>query len=339
MSPRTAGRAARAGASWIPIDAEAEWTSALDGVPHSIVHTWGYCRAIWLTSRRPTHLYVDETDGVRVVCPLAEREFAGARDVVTPYGFGGFVGTADAAGFPARWRASATRMGYVCGYVGLHPTLSRDAYAAPAELVFQKTVFVLDLTRSERDLLAALSENRRRQLRTLDPEAAGLVADREAAADFLVSEYAPFMDRKAAAPVYRFSRGTLRALCDLEGVVVVAACRTGRVEAAAMFGYTAHAGDYLFGVSLPGAEHHSTRLVWWGAMTLRQRGVPSLNLGGGVREGDRLAEFKRRFGGREIPFQALRQVFRPRQYAALCARAGVARDDATTYFPPYHGPR
>ena len=46
-------------------------------------------------------------------------------------------------------------------------------------------------------------------------------------------------------------------------------------------------------------------------------GIPFLNLGGGVRDGDTLAEFKRRFGGLELPLKSLRQIYRPDEYAVL----------------------
>jgi hypothetical protein len=325
-------------AQCVPVEDGVAWTAALEGVPHSIVHTWGYTRAIWLSARRPTYLYVDETADARVACPLAEREFAGRPDVVTPYGVGGFVGSGAPAGFAARWRTFALRRGYVCGYVGLHPLFYRVDWYDPAEVVVEKTLFVLDLRRTERELFDALSANRRRQLRRAEARpGTPLVEDRDAVAEFLTTRYAEFMDRRRAAPIYRFSAETMRALCNLDNVLLVGAGGVGGVEAAVMLGFTPSGGDYLFGVSLPGGERHSTRLLWWGAMMLRQRGVPWFNLGGGVREGDHLGEFKRRFAGTPLPLRALRQVFRPRDYAVLCRRAGV--DTAAAYFPAYHAPR
>jgi hypothetical protein len=67
---------------------------------------------------------------------------------------------------------------------------------------------------------------------------------------------------------------------------------------------------------------------------LRALGVTSLNLGGGIREGDDLAEFKRRFGAAELPLVSLRQVYRQDEYERLCREAGVT-SHRSAWFPPY----
>jgi hypothetical protein len=96
-------------------------------------------------------------------------------------------------------------------------------------------------------------------------------------------------------------------------------------------------GDYLFGVALPEGRRHAARLLWCGIERLRSLGVPALNLGGGSRPGDGIAEFKRRFGAREVPLVALREVYRPDTFQALCRAAG-AEPGGGGYFPPYHSP-
>jgi hypothetical protein len=62
--------------------------------------------------------------------------------------------------------------------------------------------------------------------------------------------------------------------------------------------------------------------------------VEWLNLGGGIRPGDDLAEFKRRFGAVELPLASLRQVYRADAYEELCRAAGVTSERAG-WFPPY----
>jgi hypothetical protein len=108
------------------------------------------------------------------------------------------------------------------------------------------------------------------------------------------------------------------------------------VEAVVVFGYTAWVADYLFGVALPHGRQHSARLLWSGVERLHALGVPLLNLGGGARPNDGIAEFKRRFGARELPLMSLQQVYRPEVFRALCLAAGVEPDGG--YFPPYHAP-
>jgi hypothetical protein len=62
-----------------------------------------------------------------------------------------------------------------------------------------------------------------------------------------------------------------------------------------------------------------------------------LNLGGGVKENDGVAEFKRRFGADEVPLRNVKQVYRRDIYEELCAEAGVD-PHASAYFPAYRDP-
>ena len=321
----------------IPIDAEREWSSALAGLPHSIVHTWEYCSAIQRSSGQPTFLYCHERQGSRVVCPIAERAYSGLPDVVTPYGIGGFTGATDRAGIDEDWRAFAARRGYVAGYLGLSPLFGGRLADSP-DARLEKTLYVMNLNLSEAELFGRLSTNRQRQVRRFAGQSDELITDRGRVADFFVNEYSSFMQRKSAAPVYRLTRDSLRQLCDLGNVVLAGGGRGGRVQAAAMFGWTPFSGDYLFGLSLAGDQHYAAPLLWWGAMTLKRLGVPFLMLGGGIREGDALAEFKRRFGGLALPLKALRQVYRPGVYEELCRVANADVDARDGYFPAYHKP-
>jgi hypothetical protein len=68
---------------------------------------------------------------------------------------------------------------------------------------------------------------------------------------------------------------------------------------------------------------------------LADRGAPACNLGGGIREGDGLSDFKRRLGGEPVPIPVLRQIFDAPRYQALCATAGCD-PDKTDFFPAYY---
>ena len=53
-----------------------------------------------LTTGFRTYLYCFETENIRIVCPIAEREFDGYIDIVTPYGFPALSGTMIVHSFP-----------------------------------------------------------------------------------------------------------------------------------------------------------------------------------------------------------------------------------------------
>ena len=112
----------------IPIEAPGPWNDALCGIPHAFAHTWESCYAMRLTTGYPTYLYCFENASVRIVCPIAERRSDEGIDIVTPYGFSGFAGTADCTDFPRYWREFVRERGYIAGYISLNPALENRSY-------------------------------------------------------------------------------------------------------------------------------------------------------------------------------------------------------------------
>jgi hypothetical protein len=318
----------------IPLSERERWTEVLSALPHGHAHTWAFSRAIQLTSGLTTYLYVHEDDDAHVACVLAERESQGSVDVTTPYGFGGFTGTGHGERFAGAWAEFARSQGWVCGYIALNPLFCGGNGFAPEEVHVHNQLYVMDLRGSDEEVRARLSQNRRRQLRDWAAAAPALEHDRERLTGFLLSTYSEFFARKGAGAATDLSEQTMAAIAALDDVVMVGAGRGGTLESVAVFGHTAHAGDYLFNVSVPGGERHAVHLIWSGVERLRELGVPRLNLGGGIRERDDLAEFKRRFGAAELPLTSLRQVYRPSAFEELCRAAGVS-GDRSGWFPPY----
>jgi hypothetical protein len=306
------------------------WEAALSGVPHVFAHTWDNCHAMSASNGYRTFLFCVDSSDARVVCPLAERPIDSDVDVVTPYGLSGVVGSGDCPTFRDRWWEFAMSRAYVCAYLLLSPVLPNGTNFP--EAAHHKVVFVMDLEPGEDELFSRLSSNRRRQIRRADD--GSLVTDPARLADFFVAIYPEFMARRHAAGVFRLTERSLRALCDSPRTLLLGAQEGGRLRAVSLFGFTDYAADFLFNASLPGQESWSTALIWAAIRELKGLGVPTLNLGGGVSEGDSLAEFKRRFGAKQVPLRHVKQVYRPTRYRELCRRVG-ADPTAPGYFPAY----
>ncbi|HEV2852072.1 MAG TPA: hypothetical protein VHC97_04635 [Thermoanaerobaculia bacterium] len=312
----------------IPLAAPDAWREALRDVPHEVWHTWEHCAALALTVPHEIFLYRYEAGPVRVVAPLLERRLGPHVDIATLPGFAGFVATSGDPDFPRHWEGFARDRGYVCGYLGLHPFLGDPLDFDPLE--GSNSVYVLDLRRGPDALFAALDRNRRRQLKDWEQTSAGLLRDRDELTGFLVREYPAFLERIGASSAYRRSPETLERLCNLENVLLVGAGEGGEVEAVHVFAWTPHAGTSLFSVSRPEGRRYTTTLLWQGVQELVARGVPLLNLGGGVREDDGVARAKQRFGAARLPLRCSKQVYQPEVYTELCR--GHA---ANGYFPAY----
>lgn len=328
----------------ISINEAQAWREALTGIPHAFAHTWEYVKAwsLWFDSKvsgqaKPAiWLYVFEQAGARRVCPLAERVWHGRRDIVTPYGFSGFAGQGECADSMTHWRRFAAERDWVCGYIGLHPILDDWSYEPASQVQIANHVYELDLTQSETQLAAGLSRNVRERLRDWRSSGARLVYDQERLRQFFIAQYHSFTRRVGASAAYDFSIATLDELISLERVFLIGAENSrAEMEAVSVFGYTAHCGEYLFNVSLPEGRYHSAALLWEGLLQLKSRTVPVANLGGGIRAGDGLDQFKARFGGRRRPLRALKQIYQPEAYLACCREAGVDPLAQEGYFPPY----
>lgn len=324
----------------IPITDRQSWQQALNGLPHALAHTWEYNHALSLRESSAGGgiiLWHFSSSGCRAVCPLLVRSYGGQRDVITPYGFSGFAADSDETDFLAALREQAAREGWVCGYLGLHPVLDKRIYAAD-ELHAASNIYALDLRQSEAGLYAAMSSNIHQKLTAWERSAAGLSFNQSECRSFFMREYRPFIRRVGAAAGYDFPPAVLAALCEHPGILMIGGGAL-ELEAVSVFGWTRDCGEYLFNVSTESGRRHSARLIWEGMRELKRRGVPVLNLGGGIRPGDGLAQFKARFGGFSLPLRALKQVYANTDFERLCLATGADAGVREGWFPPYRSPR
>ena len=316
----------------ISVRAGSAWTEALRDLPHAFHHTWEYAHAMHLTTGYPTFLYHLRDGSKRLVCPLVERSFGGHVDIATPSGLSGFAGTIDWARAAPYWAEFARERSYVSGYIGLHPLFEPSGVAELAEP--HNTIYVLDLNVGSDELIRRMDANRRRQLRGWDERADGFVSDRDAIGHFMAENYGPFMRRVGAREPYLSTRA-VHFLCDCACSIAIATRSTRGLDAAALFGWTPHGGEFLINVATVDGRRKATDLIWYGAKALMSKNIACLNLGGGAREGDAIALAKQRYRPRRLPLRALRQVYRPDLYTELCNEAGVSRTGTAGYFPAY----
>jgi hypothetical protein len=322
----------------IPLESPSEWKEALQGIPHAFAHTWESCQAMYLSSGYKTFLYSYQSGDVRIVCPLAERPFGDYLDIVTPYGFSGFIGNSDCPDFPEHFRQYMQQKGYVCSYIAQNPLFENDSYLEPAAVFQMSHVYILDLRLSADALFENLSTNRRRQLKDWDRITAGVLFGEDRLADFFIEKFNSLMREKNASDVYQLSEKTLTSLVGLDNVFLVGVEEAGEIVAVMLFAHTAELADYLFGMALERGRRHSAALLWYGIKQLKTLKVPFMNLGGGITADDGVADFKRRFGGKKVMSHCLKQVYAGQIYGDLCRSVGADPDRLSGYFPAYRSP-
>jgi len=319
----------------IPLSDAMAWNSAVKEVPHAFGHTWESCYAMSLTTAMPTYLYQFAMGDTRIVCPIGERLYQGYTDIVTPYGFSGFTGNANCSEFDEHWKAFARDRNYVCGYIGLNPIFENPSYLCERECYAYNSLYVLDLTKTIKELFDRLSHNRKQQLRRFDKQQYKFVDDKSALKNFFVQHYSAFFESRGASGVYAFSKETMSSLIDSGAVFIVGVTSATELEAVSVFAYTPHGAEYLFNVSLPQGRQHTTALIWFAVQHLQTMKVPLLNLGGGVSENDAIAQFKQFFGPQRYALRCSKQVFQPDKYQTLCMAANKDPADRSGFFPAY----
>lgn len=317
----------------ISISERNKWTAVLQHLPHAFGHTWESCYAMSLTTGLNTYLYHYENKGVHIVCPLSERSYKGYTDVFTPYGFSGFVSNQELAEFSTIWKKFAEEKSYVCGYIGMNPFLEGIFRGFKAETTSVNDLYALDLKLSMDQLFSNLSTNRKRQVKKHYDILSTFTQDKSILKPFFLLNFHNFFKDRNANLFSSFTEDTLKALLDLECVILIGKIIDGKVEAVSVFAYTSYVAEYLFNISIPVGKVHTASLLWEGIRVLKELGVPMLNLGGGLKRGDSLSEFKERFGSQKFPHTVLKQVYNKRIYKELCESAGVS--DEEQYFPPY----
>ena len=331
---------------WIPLAEADRWRAALAGIDHGFTHLPEYSAAAAQVSGHAAGLWVWEGEAGRAVCALLRRPSPGGGfDVVTPFGFSGFACAAQAGdGIPPGLEASWTRFwkdaGAVCAYVQFSPW--RDAAAWQAGLPgFEgmlresRECFLWDLQPDPDRLALGMAPKHRQLLHKWQRESAGLCWDPTRLRPAFDRLYAQFVERRGIAPAYRFGPAAMDALSGAPGVLWVGALDNGgQVEAVTVFLHHAGRADSFLNAATPEGRWHSRGLYWQGALALRNLGVRSLNLGGGVADEDELARFKQRLGATPRRTVALHQVFDGSAYARACATAGLAQP-ATQRFPPW----
>ena len=310
-----------------------------------------YARSAYLAASsiiepgRPRLLAVEDASGT-VVFPVLVRDIPGGhglRDITTPYGYGGPLGSGVAPpwkSFSQAYAGWCERTRVVSTFIRFHPLYANHADARSAELVPLSGVIGWRVG-AGRDLWAGLHPHHRRLLRKA--KASGIRTSIVEAPESLAAFrrlYETTMRRLGAASFYFFEREYWDAFeRDLrQQLVLVESALDGRVVASVLCLASAPWLHYHLGASdetgrATGASHLA---LFVAAQWAQQRGYSVFNLGGGVGgEDDTLMKFKARFDpGGILPSFIGKQVNDPVAYREL---SGSEEDGS--FFPVYRARR
>ncbi|HEX6666044.1 MAG TPA: GNAT family N-acetyltransferase [Solirubrobacterales bacterium] len=300
----------------------------------------------FLDAEAATHTLRIETDEGDLVAPLIVREIGDGRDrdAISPYGYPGLASTSPPSG------RTSSRI------PGRSTTSTGDGPVDPDAIDFSATGLVsvfLRHTLGEPPLAGATERNvvqiadpalppksrpsdRRQVRRNLE---AGYELELVPAAETTAAQRATFLDlyeqtmrRTDAAPHYFFGPAYFDRILEAERTWVALALAPGGEPAAASI---ATVSDGCLHYYLSGSADSHLRDSPMKNVVARlvehsvELGLP-LNLGGGIRRGDALEEFKRGFANREQAWHSSEIVCDRERYEQLSAGR-----ESTGFFPAY----
>jgi hypothetical protein len=292
-----------------------------------------------LATNYPTYLYVFEESNMRVVCPIAERKYRDFTDIVTPYGFSGFISNKPYSKFSDYWDKFTQKKKYICGFFTINPLLY-DQHLFSNKIEYRyNDLFIINLSLSSKNLFRNLSTNRKRQLKNFSKVVKNIYENKNDLIDFFLDNYQNFFIIRNANSLFKFSEDAMTFLLSNENVHLYGIKDGEKVTAVSVFATTRYTSDYLFNISLPEGRPYSAALIWYATLKMKSLGVRYLNLGGGVTQNDNIAEFKRRFGAEKYPLKSIKQVYNTDVYKQLCGEINANPNDYSGYFPAYHDPK
>lgn len=302
------------------------------GIP---AHSYGLAAALAQSGIAPRLALVRTAEG-GMVLPHVERSWQGTTDICTWLSVSGARLWGDPVPALAAWDAHARACGWVASYIQVEPDSLQPGIPG---LTAGSPVLTMDLAAP--DVLAGASRTVHRGIRRAIAMGVRLEEERAVLADAFVRLYPPAMARLGASAAYDLPPDALRALALAPDALVLGAALGSELHAVTVFPAShGQAESFLTAGSAEGRELSA----WLYAQFLercRAMGVRRVNLGGGVRPGDGVYQFKARFGGTPRPLGVLRLIHDPATYAALCAAAGVdpGPKPGGGWFPAYRAPR
>jgi hypothetical protein len=305
---------------------EREWETLGDGDPY---FRPAFLRAAALAEEAEMAAFGDG----ELLYPFLVRPLPGGRcDITSAYGFGGPFGTGR-PGWRKAFRNVCAERGVVSEFVRFHPVRGNQALAGDdLTLSHIQEMVVLDLDGDDDELVRRMVPQARNKLRKA--LRAGLAAEPSRDLERFWRMYTEAMRAVGARESYLFGLEYFEALDGLgDGLLMLDAG-----QAAALFLSGAGAMHYFLAASTAeGRRNAAANLVIYEAMRrARDGGVEVLNLGGGLRDGDALQDFKQSFGPGRAPYHVGSAVHDEEAYRELAEQAGVAVDD--DYFPAYRKP-
>ena len=228
----------------------------------------------------------------------------------------------------AAWRGYAESRQWVAGFLQFEPETDVTGIAGAED---GNVVMLLDIGCP--DPWVGIAAKSRYKIRRMDAMGVRLVEDREKLVGLISLLYGATMKRTGAASAYRLADATLRAMAGSREHLVLGAECGGEVIAIMVFPVSGERAEYHICASTVQGRDATAWLMWQAIVRLKAMGVRQLNLGGGVRPGDGLYDFKLKFGAVPKLLHQVKQIYDAVAYENFCRAERTSADER--WFPAY----
>jgi len=259
-----------------------------------------------------------------------------AYDAITPYGYCGFSQALTQLTL-TKLSAFLRENAIIAAYFLLHPLCNTDELAAFGEhyqLSHAHHAYLINLKQPLDSIINAWSNHHKRHLRKLLQKNMTPIFDKDQLTELFIAYYKKNCHEKSMSSVYHFSEQTLRELLSLKEAKLIGFFDGQDICAISCFLVNNYQAEYFLNASSREGRNYS-RLIFFNAVKLfKEHGCQWLNLGGGIKDNDKLSWFKSQLGTIPISVKQLKLVLDQDKYRKLCSQAKTAAN-FDNYFPSY----
>lgn len=325
----------------VALSSPEEWKNSLINFDHSYFHTWEYANLISTDSDKHVYLLLIYFEDIIVLTTYSIREkVENYKDIYTPYGYGGFIVNyldknvpLDLDKFKKGFSEIGRENNFITAYIMNHPSYKMDSNLAQLMSSHHKT-YNWEISLSKEELWKGMNKGHKYEIKKAQKDSQlKIVSDKNKLQLPFIKLYNSTLDRVNASEVYYFNQNFLEKLTKSENSILVAIEKNGEVVVAILFLFHQEIGEYFISSATDENKGLTRYLIWETLDTLKEKGVRILNLGGGIKAGDSLDDFKRRFGAIPTDLTVLKYVFNQDKFDFLNNK--FDSNPTNGYFPPY----
>lgn len=269
-----------------------------------------------------------------LISVFTHRTLDGVRqDIYSPYGLGGLFlwGAKNNPALFEAFKQWMAKQNIVTYYLMTHPEDS--IYSANFKP--HRSSYELNLVEDLSEIWKNLHKNHKYEIKKFSRKEGFTLSDeKESHISAFSNLYSNTLSRINAGGAYHFKEEFFTSLLSHPCSKLLSVWKEGEMQCAVLCLTNSKWADYFLNAASPEGKEATRYLLWEMIKSLKSEGIERLHLGGGVKEGDDLDNFKRRFGGKKIVLKKVNGVINNEEYQSLCSRYQISEND-TDYFPPY----